>query len=116
MKLVYQFESSNDFGTERDAEVDTGEEENSNHETEVHQPEQESTEDERFQCHVKNESINEDLSEEEDYSELSTLRLEDIEENVLEGTPRIVEMQDDSKVQPNHKYVNVKMFILYTYK
>lgn len=82
----------------------------------MHQPEQESTEDERFQCHVKNESINEDLSEEEDYSELSTLRLEDIEENVLEGTPRIVEMQDDSKVQPNHKYVNVKMFILYTYK
>lgn len=102
-----QFESSNDLLTETDAKVDTGGEENSNHGTEVHQLQEESTEDERFQWYVQIEPIDKDLSEEENYCELDSIyqinehiEIEDIKENVIEGTPRVVEIQDDSRVQP----------------
>ncbi|XP_043659808.1 zinc finger protein 665-like [Drosophila teissieri] len=77
-------------------------------ETAVHHPEEESLEDQQFQCQVKNEPIDEDLSAEEDYCELDHIdqhiKTEDIEENVLESSPRIVEMQANSRVEPERKH------------
>ncbi|EDV46857.2 uncharacterized protein Dere_GG17969 [Drosophila erecta] len=110
------FQTNNGFPTERDPKgeqftceyIKDPRANSAKEEASLHLPEEESAEDERFQCHVKNEPIDEDLSEEEDYCELDPvdqhIKTEDIEENVLEGSPRVDEMHDNNSVEPDRKH------------